>query len=78
MLTLILWAVMALVGWINFHDHFGYAIVAIIGSIMLFIRICKGFSGDGDFFEDLIDSGDSFFDGSGGGGGDWGGGGGDD
>lgn len=78
--SLILWIIMAVVGWVGVSQgsepnwlFFG---MAAIGSLMLFIRICKGFSGDGDFFEDLVDSGsDSFFDGGGSSGGDYGGGG---
>ncbi len=75
MTTLIIWLVMAIVGWVNFNDHIGYIIAAVIGTVMLLIRIGKGFNGDGDFFEDLIDSGSDIFDGgssSSGGGGSWG------
>ena len=59
---------MTIVGWVGVNNNVSpswlFWCIAIIGSIMLAIRICKGFSGDGDFLEDLVESGsDSFFDG---------------
>lgn len=80
MISLIIWIILAVWGWIGVAEHSTPTAVfwgmAIIGTVMLVVRLIKAGFGDGDFFEDLVDTGDGFFESIGGdssGGGSWGG-----
>lgn len=80
MISLIIYLALAIFGWIGVADSSTPAALfwcmALFGSFMLLVRLAKAGFGDGDFFEDLVDTGDSFFDsigGDSGGGGSWGG-----